>query len=213
MAEMLGEPVRLFVAGRTDAGVHARGQVCSFVTTSRRQPERIQAFVNGELAPEVAIAAARVVPDTFHARFSATAREYRYAIRTGEVPDPFTGRFEWHRLGGLHVASMRAAGRHLLGEHDFSSFCRHPGTGKSTVRRLERVTVARDGDRVVLGFRANAFLHQMVRALVGTLVRVGDGKLDPDAIPGILGARDRAPAGNLAPAQGLTLERVVFGRR
>lgn len=208
----LGEPVRLFVAGRTDAGVHARGQVCSFVTSSRRLPEQIRGFVNGELAPEVAITRATVVPSSFHARFSATARAYRYAIRTSDVPDPFTGRFEWHRSGELHVASMRAAARTLIGEHDFSSFCRHPGVGKPTVRRLERVTVARDGEHVMLGFRANAFLHQMVRSLVGTLVRVGEGKLDPDDVGMILAARDRAAAGQLAPARGLTLERVVYGR-
>jgi tRNA pseudouridine38-40 synthase len=213
LEQTLGEPVRLFVAGRTDAGVHARGQVCSFVTSSLRLPEQIRAFVNGELAPEVAITRAAVVPASFHARFSATAREYGYVIRTSVVPDPFTGRFEWHRSGELHVASMRAAARQLVGEHDFTSFCRHPGAGKPTVRRLERITVARDGDYVVLGFRANAFLHQMVRSLVGTLVRVGEGKIDPEDVGRILTARDRAAAGQLAPARGLILERVVYGRR
>jgi len=209
----LGERVRLFVAGRTDAGVHARGQVASFLTSSPRRPEQIRAFVNGELAPEVVIARAAVVPDAFHARFSATAREYRYVIRVGEVADPFSGRFEWHRPGVLHLPSMRAAGRLLVGEHDFTSFCRHPGAGKPTVRRLERVSVARVVDRIEFGFRANAFLHQMVRSLVGTLVRVGEGKLDPAEVSRILAARDRTRAGQLAPAQGLTLERVVYGRR
>jgi tRNA pseudouridine38-40 synthase len=209
----LEERVRLAVAGRTDAGVHARGQVASFVTSSSRRPPQMQAFLNGELAPEVVVTGAREASDGFHARFSATAREYRYVIRVGEVADPFTGRFEWHRPGLLHVPSMRAAGRLLVGEHDFTSFCRHPGAGKPTVRRLERLTVVRQGDRIVLGFRANAFLHQMVRSLVGTLVRVGEGKLDPDAVGEILAARDRAAAGQLAPAVGLTLERVTYGRR
>jgi tRNA pseudouridine38-40 synthase len=208
----LGERVRLAVAGRTDAGVHARGQVASFDTSSSRRPEQIQAFLNGELAPEVVVARAMVVPDGFHARFSATAREYRYVIRTGAVADPFTGRFEWHRPGDLHAPSMRTAARLLVGEHDFTSFCRHPGAGKSTVRRLERVTVTREGEQVVLGFRANAFLHQMVRSLVGTLVRVGGGKVRPDVVAEILAARDRAAAGQLAPARGLTLLRVVYGR-
>jgi tRNA pseudouridine38-40 synthase len=209
----LGERVRLAVAGRTDAGVHARGQVASFETSSSRRPEQIQAFLNGELAPEVVVTRATVVRDGFHARFSATAREYRYVIRTGAVSDPFTGRFEWHRPGDLHAPSMRTAARLLVGEHDFTSFCRHPGAGKPTVRRLERVTVTRDGERVELGFRANAFLHQMVRSLVGTLVRVGEGKLRPDVVAEILAARDRAAAGQLAPARGLTLLRVVYGRR
>jgi tRNA pseudouridine38-40 synthase len=202
----------LAVAGRTDAGVHARGQVASFETSSSRRPEQIQAFLNAELAPEVVVSRATVVPDGFHARFSATAREYRYVIRTGAVADPFTGRFEWHRPRDLHAPSMRTAARLLMGEHDFTSFCRHPGAGKPTVRRLERVTVTRDGERVELGFRANAFLHQMVRSLVGTLVRVGEGKLRPDVVAEILAARDRAAAGQLAPARGLTLQRVVYGR-
>jgi tRNA pseudouridine38-40 synthase len=183
------------------------------VTSSSRRPEQIRAFLNGELAPELVVSRAAVVADRFHARFSATAREYRYVIRTGEVADPFTGRFEWHLPGDLHAPSMRAAARLLVGEHDFTSFCRHPGVGKPTVRRLERVTVTREGERLVLGFRANAFLHQMVRSLVGTLVRVGDAKLRPEGVADILAARDRAAAGQLAPARGLTLQRVVYGRR
>ncbi len=209
----LGEPVRLAVAGRTDAGVHARGQVASFTTGSRRRPDQIRAFLNGELGPEVAVERAAVVPASFHARFNATAREYRYVINTGEAPDPFVGRFEWYRPGALHAPSMRRAAASLLGEHDFTSFCRHPGAGKSTTRDLQRAAVSRDGDRVVLVFRANAFLHQMVRSLVGTLVRVGQGKLETGAVAAMLAARTRAGSAQLAPARGLTLERVVYGRR
>jgi tRNA pseudouridine38-40 synthase len=208
----LGEDVRLAVAGRTDAGVHARGQVASFVTGSARRPEQVQAFVNGHLAPEVVVVAASVAREGFHARFSATAREYSYVIDNGTVSDPFTGRFEWHHPRALDVTAIRAGVRHLVGEHDFASFCRHPGAGKSTVRDLQRATVRREGERVVLGFRANAFLHQMVRAMVGTLVRVGEGRLDPDVVARILAARDRTGAGTLAPAKGLTLERVLYGR-
>ena len=213
LASMLEESVRLFVAGRTDAGVHARGQVASFATSSGRRPEQIQAFVNGKLAPEVVITRASVAPEGFHARFSATAREYRYVIDTGAVPDAFSGRFEWHRPVRLDVSAMRTAVRPLLGEHDFTSFCRHPGAGRPTVRRLERVTVGRIGDRVVFGFRANAFLHQMVRSLVGTLVRVGEGRLEPETVARILSARSRVGVAQPAPARGLTLERVVYGRR
>ena len=209
----LGEDVRLAVAGRTDAGVHARGQVVSFVTSSRRRPGQIQAFLNGHVAPEVVVVAASVAPKGFHARFSATAREYRYVIDTGAVSDPFTGRYEWHHARALDVTAIRTGIRHLVGQHDFSSFCRHPGAGKSPVRDLQRATVRREGDHVTLGFRANAFLHQMVRAMVGTLVRVGEGRLAPEEVGRILAARNRAGAGTLAPARGLTLERVVYGRR
>ena len=107
--------------------------------------------------------------------------------------------------------SMRTAARHLTGEHDFTSFCRHPGAGRPTVRDLQRASVSRSGDRVELGFRANAFLHQMVRAITGALLAVGEGEVAPDEIPGILAARDRAAARRLAPPHGLTLERVVYG--
>ncbi len=211
LSDVLGEPVRLSVAGRTDAGVHARGQVASFTAESHLLPERLQSAINGTLAPEVVVRQASYAPSAFDARFSASAREYRYRLDTGPVPDPFTARFVWHRPGDLSVLRMRAAARELIGEHDFTSFCRHPGAGKSTVRDLQRVTVSRFGERIELGFRANAFLHQMVRSLVGTLVAVGEVKVDPRAMGEILAAHDRSAAGQLAPPHGLTLDRVIYG--
>jgi tRNA pseudouridine38-40 synthase len=108
---------------------------------------------------------------------------------------------------------MRMAAAYVVGEHDFASFCRRPPDDSSTVRRLERLGVSRRGDRVEISARANAFLHQMVRALVGTLVVVGAGRLEPDAMASILAARDRSSSPQMAPAHGLTLERVVYGRR
>jgi tRNA pseudouridine38-40 synthase len=207
------QDVRLSVAGRTDAGVHARGQVASFSTSSRLAPERIQRAVNGFLSPEIVVVDAREARQGFDARFSATAREYRYVVDTGLAADPFTARYVWHRPGELSIARMRAAARYLVGEHDFSSFCRHPGPGKPTVRDLQRVSVSRDGDVVTFGFRANAFLHQMVRTVVGTLVRVGEGKLEPDDVRIMLEARERAVISQPAPARGLTLDRVAYGRR
>jgi len=163
------------------------------------------------LAPEIVANEVRRAPEGFNARFSATAREYRYRIDTGPWPDPFEARFVWHRPGGLAVARMREAARPLLGEHDFASFCRRPQSG-GTVRRLERLSIASHGDRVEITARANAFLHQMVRALVGTLVAVGDGRIEPTEVARILAARDRARTPQMAPAHGLTLERVVYGR-
>ena len=210
---VLGHAVTLAVAGRTDAGVHARGQVASFDTTSDRAPDAIRDAINGRLAPEVVAIEVRKASRGFHARFSASAREYRYRIDVGPVPDPFTAAFVWHHPFAPDVVAMRRAAAHLIGEHDFASFCRHPGPGMSTVRDLQRITFRRHGDRLELSFRANAFLHQMVRALTGTLVAVAQGTVDPYEVPGILAARDRARARQLAPARGLTLERVVYGRR
>jgi tRNA pseudouridine38-40 synthase len=183
------------------------------VTASPIDPERIRDAVNGALGPEVIVLRATRAPAGFDARFWATGRIYRYVIDTAEVPDPFTGRYAWHRPGALALAPMRAAGRALRGHHDFAAFCRRPGGDRSTVRDLRSVTVVRRGTLVVFGFEANAFLHQMVRSLVGTLVDVGAGRIDAAEVARILGGRDRSAAGSVAPPHGLTLERVVYGRR
>jgi tRNA pseudouridine38-40 synthase len=210
---ILREPVKLSVAGRTDAGVHARGQVASLRTSSSIAPERVQRALNAALAPEVVVLDATEAPEGFDARFSASAREYAYRIDERSVPDPFTGRFVWHRPGRLPLGPMREAAGSLVGVHDFTSFCRDPGPGRSTTRDLRRLSIVRRGDLVEIRAEANAFLHQMVRSLVGTLVAVGEGRIDPSEIPRILSAGDRAAAGRPAPPHGLTLERVRFGRR
>lgn len=211
LERVLGGVPRLAVAGRTDAGVHARGQVVSFPAGAAMDPARVRRALNRMLAPEVVVLDARPAPDGFDARRSATWREYRYRIDTGPVPDPFTARFVWHRPGELSLSRMRSAARLLVGEHEFASFCRSPKAPASTIRRLERLAVAKVGDRIEIAARANAFLHQMVRSLVGTLVDVGEGRLEPDAMPAILAARSRAAAGRVAPPHGLTLERVLYG--
>jgi len=215
LGSVLVQRVKLSVAGRTDAGVHARGQVASLHTGSAVDLSRLRDSINGMLGPEIVLTGARQAAEGFDARFCATARQYRYVIRVGEVPDPFAARFEWFRpgSGSLAIGKMRSAARHLVGEHDFTSFCRHPGKNKPTMRRLERVAIVGEGERVEISMRANAFLHQMVRSIVGMLVAVGEGKRDPDEVADVLAARDRAGAAQLAPAQGLTLERVVYGSR
>jgi tRNA pseudouridine38-40 synthase len=131
-------------------------------------------------------------------------------VRTGDVADPFTARYEWHRPGSYRLPPMRTAARHLLGTHDFASFCR-PSPGRSTVRTLRRLTVRRAGDLLEVRASADGFLHQMVRSLVGTLLAVGEGRIDPGAIPGILEARSRSAAGPVAPPDGLVLVSVTYG--
>ena len=212
LTRVLGDAPKLSVAGRTDARVHARGQVASFVAADDVDLEGLQRSLNGMLAPEIVADEVRRAPEGFNARFSATAREYRYRIDTGVWPDPFEARFVWHRPGALDVSLMRQASRTLIGEHDFASFCRRPQSG-GTVRRLERLSIARVGDRVEISARANAFLYQMVRTLVGTLVAVGQRRLDAGVVRGILEARERSQTPQMAPAHGLTLERVIYGRR
>jgi len=213
LTRVLGSPPKLSVAGRTDAGVHARAQVASFVGPSSIDLERVWRAVNGLLGPEVVASDVRFAPAGFDARFSASAREYTYRILLADVPDPFAAPFEWHRAGPLDLNAMRAAARALVGEHDFASFCRRPPNDGTTIRDLQRLSIARHDDRVEITARANAFLHQMVRSLVGTLVAVGAGTLEASSISAILAGRDRGLAGQLAPPHGLTLEHVFYGRR
>jgi tRNA pseudouridine38-40 synthase len=210
LERVLGRRPRLSVAGRTDAGVHAEGQVVSFETDVDASPVRIRRALNGMLSPEVVILRARHAPEGFDARRSATARHYRYRVRAGEVPNPFTARYEWHRTGTYRLAPMRAAARHLVGTHDFTSFCR-PAPGRSTVRTLHRLTVRRAGDLLEVRASADGFLHQMVRSIAGTLLAVGEARIHPEAIPGILEARSRAEAGPVAPPDGLVLVSVTYG--
>jgi tRNA pseudouridine38-40 synthase len=209
LGRLLRAAPKLSVAGRTDAGVHAEGQVVSFMAADDVEPQRIQQALNGMLAPEVVVRSARRAPDGFDGRHSATARLYRYRINTAPVPDPFTARYVWHRPGSLRLAAMRSAARHLMGEHDFASFCRTPQRG-GTVRRLLRLSVSLRGNEVHIMAEANGFLHQMVRSLTGTLAAVGEGRIDPDSLPSILAARTRSAAGPVAPPHGLTLVRVRY---
>jgi tRNA pseudouridine38-40 synthase len=213
LGRMFGEAPKLSVAGRTDAGVHATGQVASFVGPDGADPVRIQRGLNGILGPEVVVREAVVASPRFNARHSATGREYVYRIRTAAVADPFTARFVWHRPGKPAAGPMRRAARLLIGEHDFASFCRAPQLPASTVRTLHRFAVAINGHEVAIRARADSFLHQMVRSLVGTLVAVGEGRIEPEAMTAILVARDRSTAGHIAPPHGLTLVRVSYGRR
>jgi tRNA pseudouridine38-40 synthase len=213
LQRMLGEPARLSVAGRTDAGVHAEGQVASFAPPGDLEPDRVRRMLNGILAPEIVVLKASKAADGFDARHSATGREYRYRLDTNEIPSPFTARFVWHRPGRLSLAPMRHAASLLEGEHDFASFCRTPADQTSTVRLLRRLAVSSSKGNVEIRAVATAFLHQMVRSLVGTLVAAGEGKVEAGSIPMILAARSRAAAGPVAPPHGLTLVRVFYGRR
>jgi tRNA pseudouridine38-40 synthase len=210
LGRVLGSVPRISVAGRTDAGVHAEAQVVSF--TAKADPQRVERALNGMLGPEVVVQAS-LAPAGFDARRSARAREYRYRLRTTALPDPFTARYEWHRPGTYAVARMRRAARDLEGEHDFTSFCKSPKVPASPVRRLDRLGVRRVGALLEFRARASGFLHQMVRSLVGTLVAVGEGKMEPEAMSQVLEARSRAAAGPMAPPHGLTLVRVIYGAR
>lgn len=208
---MLGVTPVLTVAGRTDAGVHAIGQVVSLEgVPDDADPERVMGSLNSICGPSIAVHECRRAPDEFNARFDARSRTYVYAIFTGDVADPWLARTTWHRPGPLDVEAMAEAAGHLLGRRDFSSFGRLPTPEASAERTLYELSTSIAGAIVRVRARADAFIQQMVRSLVGALVAVGEGKADPDDMPSVLEARDRAAAGPVAPPQGLCLVSVEY---
>jgi tRNA pseudouridine38-40 synthase len=192
--------------------VHAWGQVISFdADATRLDIEALQRSVNKQLRPQISMRSIECVPDEFDARFSATSRRYRYTILNSAAPSPFLARTAWWIDAPLDLKTMRLACDPLIGEHDFSSFCRRPNDDASLTRRVISAQWLTPGDDVLeFWIEANAFCHQMVRSVVGTLVEVGLGKKRAGDITGILRARDRATAGQLAPAHGLCLWSVDY---
>ncbi|HYR61821.1 MAG TPA: tRNA pseudouridine(38-40) synthase TruA [Actinomycetota bacterium] len=210
LSAVLRTPVVTTGAGRTDAGVHALGQVMSFTVGATLQDlPALQRHLNGICGPHIAVLDVAEAPAGFDARFSASSRTYEYAIFTREVHDPFSRHVAWHHPDPLDAESMHAAAHALLGTHDFSSFGRVP-EGATPVRNLLSISVERTDDLVVIRVTANAFIQQMVRSIVGTLVKVGEGKQPPSWVAEVLEARDRAAAGPVAPPQGLFLVEVDY---
>lgn len=217
LSRFVGHPVELTCAGRTDAGVHARGQVVTFDARSEGLDlEALTRSVNHQCRPAIAVSHAVLVPDDFDARFSATARRYRYLVLNRPEPDPFLAGWAWHVERPLDLWAMRLACDPLIGEHDFAAFCRRPkrrdGEVASLVRRVTEAGWFTDGDDQVLRFEieAGAFCHQMVRSIVGTLVAVGLGRRKAGEMAGIIRDADRGRAGSPAPPQGLTLMSVRY---
>lgn len=202
--------VSVMGAGRTDAGVHALGQVASFRTERDMAPMEWVRALNAHLPDDIAVLAAAVVPDTFHARHAAKGKLYEYRILNRPERPAVDRLFCWHVYKPLDDAAMNQAAMCLIGQHDFSSFETQPTENDDPLCRLQRLTVFREGDRLRIEAYADRFLKQMVRSIVGTLVEVGLGKRPPDSLPTILNARDRSSAGKTAPPQGLFLVRVDY---
>lgn len=209
LSRILEEPIEISGSGRTDAGVHARGQVANFHTHSAMTAGEILANLRKYLPEDIGIYSCRDVSPRFHARLGAKEKTYRYRIWNSQAPCVFDRRYVAVMPEQLDAEAMRAAARRLVGEHDFSAFCGNPRFKKSTVRYLRSIDIYRQGDELVLEYTGNGFLHSMVRILTGTLVEVGRGVRSADSIPALFGGK-RADAGFLAPAQGLCLMEVYY---
>jgi tRNA pseudouridine38-40 synthase len=211
LATLHKAPRRVTAAGRTDAGVHARGQVVSF---PEERPLPLVAYVKGMnalLPRDVAVRAASLEPDGFDARRSARGKRYRYVIENLATRAPLTRLYAWQLFGRLDAAAMRDAARHLVGRHDFAAFQAADCEAHHAVRDVRRLDVVGEGRGCIeVVVEATAFVKHMVRNIVGTLVEVGQGKRAPGSLPALLAGRDRRAAGPTAPPQGLCLEEVFY---
>ena len=209
LAAITQEETRVIGAGRTDAGVHAQGQVIAFSTAWRHSVEGLQRALNAVLPRDIAVRELAPVAKSFHPRFDALSREYRYTILNQPLRSPLARRFAHHFPRPLAVAAMNEAAGVLVGSHDFASFGRAP-QGDNTVREVCLAQWTPEGPFVYFDIVANAFLYRMVRSQVGTLLLVGTGELSPDGFEEILRSADRSRASQVAPAHGLCLMKVNY---
>ena len=212
LARFDGAPVTVHGAGRTDAGVHALGQVASARIAASHPPDVIARALNASLPPEVRVTSVEDAAEEFHARFSARAKTYRYVIRNGPMASPFERAYVWHIQDALNRDAMREAAAVLVGTHDFGAFRSVGGEVRTTIRTITESGFTRQDDPGLLAYEitGDGFLRHMVRALVGTLVAIGRGQRPASSMAALLAGANRAEAGPTAPPQGLFLVRVVY---
>lgn len=210
LSQMCGEPVELSGSGRTDAGVHALGQVANFHTECVMTPEEMFVYINRYLPEDIAVISVTEEAPRFHSRLNVCGKRYCYRVWNSNIPNVFWRRYVYEMPEKLDQEAMERAARLLCGEHDFKSFTSAKKGKKSTVRRIDAIRIEKEGDMFTFTFEGNGFLYHMVRILMGTLLEVGMGKRDPESMTALLEARDREKAGSLVPAKGLTLAEVFY---
>lgn len=208
LGELLQEDVRVTGGGRTDSGVHARGQVANFYTTGQMVLQGIQRGLNALLPEDVKVRGIDEVSPDFHARYSATQRQYSYTIM--RAPHPLARQFAWLVMYGMQIESLQACTKQIIGEHDFQSFCKSEADVAHYRCIVSKAEWAFDGDFMRFHIHANRFLHGMVRALVGTMIDVGRGYRSMDSFKEIMETKDRSAAGMAAPPHGLVLESIIY---
>jgi len=210
---VLRHPLDLTGSGRTDAGVHARGQTAHFDSGVPFEPKRWLLSFNALLPPDIRILNIEPVPPLFHARYSALSKVYHYHLHLNPIADPFSRFYSYKVLGRIDLDTLKRGAALFLGTHDFSSFANRKETGPAaydSIRTLHRLDVVEQKNGVRLEFEGNGFLYKMVRNITGTLLEVGYGRIEPEQIPQILAAKDRRQAGPAAPPQGLFLMEVIY---
>lgn len=210
ISRMCGEKIEIQGSGRTDAGVHALGQIINFHTHSQMPTEEMLDYMNQYLPEDIGIVEITEVPERFHSRLNAKGKQYSYHVWNSTLPNVFWRRYAYTVEKKLDIPAMEEAASYLLGEHDFKSFTSTKKGKKSTVRRIDSIQISREGDLLTFTFKGDGFLYHMIRILMGTLLEVGLGARSADSIPAILSAKDRETAGMLVPARGLILEEVFY---
>lgn len=210
LSELLGEKIEVMGASRTDAGVHALGNVCVFDTNTRIPGEKISYALNQSLPEDIRIQLSEEVEPDFHPRYSDSEKTYEYRILNRRFPVPTERLYSFFYHYKLDEKLMREAASYLIGEHDFASFCGSGAQVKSTVRAVTRAEVLREGDIVTIRISGTGFLYNMVRIIAGTLIEIGNGQYPPEKMKEIIDARDREAAGPTAPARGLTLMCIEY---
>ena len=210
LGRLLEQPVEIAGSGRTDAGVHARRQVCSFRAETDRSCEELLGALRAHLPEDIGAIALEEAAPRFHARLSCTGKTYVYRVWNSEAPNVFERRIVCPFPAALDLPAMERAAALLCGTHDFSAFCANRHMKKSAVRNLRRIEFLRMGEELRIQFTGDGFLYHMVRILTGTLLEVGAGQRSPEDMPAVLASLDRGRAGFTAPAQGLTLWDVYY---
>lgn len=210
LQRLTGQSVEVIGSGRTDAGVHALGQVANFHTDTAMTAEELLTALRTYLPEDIGVLSLVETDTRFHSRLSAVKKTYRYRIWNSDAPCVFERKYLWKISLLLDLAAMRQAAEHFLGEHDFLAFCSNKHFKKSSLRTVECIDIREEDGAVLLDFTGNGFLYNMVRIMTGTLVEVGLGQRSADSIPQILASRKRENAGAMAPAQGLFLMEVEY---
>lgn len=208
--DLFKKEIKTIGGSRTDAGVHARGNVTVFDVETRIDPSKIAFAMNARLPEDIRIVESKQVRDSFHPRYQDTVKTYTYHILNRVHPDPLTRNIELHYYYPLDADAMNRAAQYIVGEHDFAAFAAAGNSTKTTVRTIYRSDVRREGDRVVFTVIGNGFLYNMVRILAGTLLAVGGGKIPAEEMQEILLSGDRGRAADTAPAKGLILEEIRY---
>ncbi len=204
------EEVELFGSGRTDAGVHAVGQVANFKTNSKIPTEKLTYAINSKLKKSIRIKEAKQVSMNFHSRYNCKEKTYRYIINNSEQGTAINRNLEYHISNPLNIEAMKKAVSYFKGEHDFKAFKASGTSSKSSIRTIYKAKLKKEKERIIIELTGNGFLYNMVRIISGTLVDVGLGKIDPDKIPEIIESKDRKKAGKTLPPYGLYLLRVKY---